>query len=221
MSGDAPLERRAAWGGVGAVVCFVVSSLLGAGSHVGAHEQFDPAAVAKAYTDHHNTIRAAAFVFGVGVILLLWWFGTLWAMMRRAEGGHARLGLVAGLGLIMAGTLNLVHLTIDSAIAWRPHELGSSIVTVAALSGAVGSASAIGLVAFLAAVSALAIRTKFLPAWIAWGGVLIAALWLVGALAVSTFNGIGAVGAIAYLLWAVWILAISWRMRRSQPAPVA
>jgi hypothetical protein len=100
----------------------------------------------------------------------------------------------------------------DSAIAWRPQDLGSSIVTIAAMSKAVGNASTIGLVALLAAVSALAIRTKFLPPWVAWGGVLIGVLWLISALAVSTFNGIAGAGAGAYLLWAVWILAISWRM---------
>ncbi len=121
---------------------------------------------------------------------------------------------MAGLGLIMAGALQLLHLTMDSAIAWRPQELGSSIVTMAALSSAVGSASTFGLVALLGAVSALAIRTKFLPTWLAWGGVLIGVLWLVSALSVSTFNGIGGVGAIAYILWAVWILGISWTIWR-------
>jgi hypothetical protein len=64
-------------------------------------------------------------------------------------------------------------------------------------------------------VSALAIRTKFLPAWLAWAGVLIGVLWLISALSVSTFNGISGAGGPAYLLWAVWILAISWRMWRA------
>jgi hypothetical protein len=125
------------------------------------------------------------------------------------------LAVMAGLGLTMAGTLQLLHLTMESAIAWRPQDLGSSIVTIAAMASAVGSASSVGLVAMVGAVSALAIRTKFLPAWLAWGGVLVGVLWLVSTLYVSTFNGIGAVGAIAYLLWAVWILGISWTIWRA------
>ena len=46
------------------------------------------------------------------------------------------------------------------------------------MASAVGSASAIGLVALVGAVSALAIRTEFLPAWLARGGVVIGVLWL-------------------------------------------
>lgn len=209
-------ERRAGWGGVAAVILFIASAVVsGNVNNPGENGQFVPATVAKAYTDGHNGTRAAAFIFGVGVIFLLWWFATLWAMMRRAEGGAPRLAVMAGLGLIMAGTLQMLHLTIDSAIAWRPQDLGSSIVTIAALSSAVGTASAIGLVAMLGAVSALAIRTRFLPNWLAWGGVLIGVLWLISTLGVSTFNGIRGAGGLAYLLWAVWILGISWTMLRA------
>lgn len=207
---DAKWEQRSALGGVGAVICFVASSFLGGNTNPGKHAQFEPARVAKAFTDSHNGVRAAPFAFGVGVNLILWWFATLWGMMRRAEDGSPRLAVMAGLGLVMAGTLQLLHLTISSAIAWRPQDLGSSIVTIAAMSTAVSSASTFGLVTLLGAVSALAIRTKFLPAWLAWGGVVIAVIWLISALSVSTFNGISAVGGIAYVLWAVWILGISW-----------
>jgi len=218
---DSKWERLSAWGGVAAVICFVVSTAISGKTNPGKVAQFNPAEVLRAYTKSHNGIRAGAFVFGLGVILLLWWFATLWGMMRRAEGGVPRLAVMAGLGLIMAGALQLLHLTMDSAIAWRPQELGSSIVTIAALSSAVGSASTFGLVALLGAVSALAIRTKFLPTWLGWGGVVIGVLWLVSALSVSTFNGIGGVGAIAYILWAVWILGISWTIWRAPSKTVS
>jgi hypothetical protein len=218
---DGKWERRSAWGGVGAVICFVASSVLSGNTNPGANAQFNAAKVSKAFTDSHNGIRAAAFVFGLGIILLLWWFATLWGMMRRAEGGAPRLAVMAGLGLIMAGTLQLLHLTMASAIAWRPQDLGSSIVTLAAMSTAVSGASTFGLVALLGAVSALAIRTKFLPAWLAWGGVVIGVVWLISALSVSTFNGINGVGGLAYLLWAVWILGISWRMWKTPSEAVS
>jgi hypothetical protein len=212
---DTTWERRSAWGGVVAVVCFVASGVVSGNTDPGKQAQFNPALVAKAFRDSHNGVRAAPFLFAVGVIFLLWWFGTLWGMMRRAEGGSPRLTVMAGLGLIMAGTLQLLHLTMASSIAWRPQDLGASIVTIAAMSKAVGAASAVGLVAMLAAVSALAIRTKFLPSWIAWGGVFIAALWMVAVLGVSTFNGAQGAGLPAYLLWAVWILGISWHMAKA------
>jgi hypothetical protein len=212
---DEKWERVSAWGGVAAVICFVVSTAISGKTNPGKVAQFNPAEVARAYTKSHNGIRAGAFIFGLGVIFLLWWFATLWGMMRRAEGGAPRLTVMAGLGLIMAGTLQLLHLTLDSAIAWRTQDLGSSIVTVAAMSTAVSGASTFGLVALLGAVSAVAIRTKFLPAWLAWGGVVIGLVWLVSALSVSTFNGIAGVGAIAYVLWAVWILGISWTIWRA------
>jgi len=212
---DAKRERWAAWGGVVAVVCFVVAGFVGQDASPGTRAQLNPAKVAKVYIDNANGIRAAPFIFGVGVIFLLWWFGTLWGMMRRAEGGHARLAVTAGLALGLAGGLELLHETMKSAIAWQPLALGSSIVTIAAMSTAVSSAAILALAGHLGAVSALAIRTRFLPGWVTWGGVLVGVLCLIAALDVSTFNGIQGVGAIADGLWAVWILGVSWTMWRA------
>ena len=82
---DGKWERVSAWGGVAAVICFVVSTAISGKTNPGKVAQFNPAEVARAYTKSHNGIRGRGLRLRPGGLFLLWWFATLWGMMRRRK----------------------------------------------------------------------------------------------------------------------------------------
>jgi hypothetical protein len=81
------------------------------------------------------------------------------------------------------------------------------------LSSVLLSSSAFGLVAALSAINALSLRTKMLPQWLTYAGMLAAVLFLVGSIGSATdAAAIMIFGLIGFLVWCVWILGVSYEM---------
>jgi hypothetical protein len=82
----------------------------------------------------------------------------------------------------------------------------------------IGMAS-FGVIVFVGAVAALNFRTTMFPSWtnyIAW---LAAALFVVGGLSVASDSAaLAMVGFFGFLVWCVWIVAISLLMWRDSAA---
>ena len=79
---DKTWERYGALGGIWFVVFAVVGSFL-----AGAPPSRDDAAeIAEWFVDNDGAIQTGAFLSGIGVIGLVWWFGTLWRAMRPPSG---------------------------------------------------------------------------------------------------------------------------------------
>jgi hypothetical protein len=217
---DAKWERYAALAGVLFVVAAVVGAFV-AGEPPAADDSARK--VVDYFHDHDTAIRAAQYVNAAAFVPLLFWLGSLWARMRRSEGGQARLAVTAGfgaaLGLISAG----VSFALISAISLSVPEktLGPAVArTLYLFSLTLLGAAAFGLLTLVLAVSILSLRTRMFPAWVAVLGFVDTVLWIVGALAlVSTRGALGFLGLLAFLVWLVWILATSVLMYRgSEPA---
>src|SRR5436853_3592514 len=104
MDDDARWERIAALGGFAFVVLNIIGTI-----PVGAPPSPDNAAdITKFFTDHTGAIEVAQVLGGIGVIGLLWWLGSLWRIMSRAEGERPRMALVAAASLGVAGALSLL-----------------------------------------------------------------------------------------------------------------
>jgi hypothetical protein len=204
---------------VGGAGAFGGPAKVAGGNTLGAHERFNATAVANELIKHHNAVRAAAYIFTLGVAFAFWWFGALWRRMVRAE-GTAQLAVVAAMGLTMAGAIKSLQMGLESAIVWRPQVLGAAIVDIYAIAHVAGSVASMGLFAMVAAVTALNLRTHFLPSWLSYEGAVAAALWAVGALGMSSFNGLEGLTGLAFVLWSVWILGISWTIWRSARAQI-
>lgn len=218
---DERWERYAAVGGVVFVVLNVIGALL-----PGTPPAADDSAVkiTKYFQDHTGAIEAAQVFLGVGVIGLLWWFGSLWRMMVRAEDGRPRMAVVALLGLAAAAGLVLLSGALTSTTALRIDEVGGGSRFYYLLSGVVISTAGFGIVAFLGAVCALNYRTKFMPQWITYLGWLVAAGFLAASLgSASDSVAFFVLGFSSFLVWCVWIIGISVVMWRgdnaSRPRP--
>jgi hypothetical protein len=136
-------------------------------------------------------------------------------MMCRAENERPRLAIVAAVSLGMAGGLALMSGVITSTTALRIDDVGEASKFFFTMSTVTISCAGFGVVAFLSAVCALNYRTKMLPMWTSYLGWVAAAGFLVGSYgAASDANALGFFGLASFLVWCVWILAVSnfmWR----------
>ena len=115
MDDDARWERIAALGGFAFVALNVVGTFL-----PGAPPSPDNADdIAKFFTDHTGAIQVGQVLGGIGAIGLIWWLGSLWRIMSRAECERPRMALVAAASLGVAGGLALLSGAILSATALR------------------------------------------------------------------------------------------------------
>ncbi len=206
-------ERLPALAGVAFVALSVASTFL-----PGAPPASDAstAKIATYYTDHAGGVKAATFVGGLGIVALLWWFGSLWRMMRRADGEHSGLAITAGISLATGLALAMMSGVFNATAALRIDSIGADgaqllwTLSLVAISGA-----GFGIFAFLAAVCLLNHRTRMLPAWTNSVGWASALAFLVGGLGVtSDANAVNVVALVAFLVWCVWIIAVSvvtWR----------
>jgi hypothetical protein len=205
------------WGALAGVV-FVVLSVIGAFIAGSPPKVSEPdLKIVKFTKDNQDALRVAAYLAGLGFTFFLFFLGTVWTRLRRAEGGSGRLAGTAGVAGAAAVAIAAVGFGINAYGALHPVESAGSYRLATVVFGMFGFA---GLV-FVEASSIVILRTKFLPAWLGWLGMLSALLWLIGSAAVSTENDtIFVFGFVAFLVWALWIVILSvFLFRTTEAAP--
>jgi hypothetical protein len=203
-------ERYAALGGIWFVVLTVISTFL-----PGAPPSTDDSVekIAKYYSDHAGGIQAAQLLGGLGLIGLLWWFGSLWRLMVKAENGRPRMAVVALGGLALGAALALASGAINSTVALQHVQVGNGAKFFYILSLVLISSAGFGVVAHLAAVTSLSYRTNLFPPWINIIGWIAALLFLVGTIgSASDAAAYGFTGLFGFLAWCVWIVVVSLNM---------
>lgn len=209
---DKKWEKYAALGGVLFVVLNIIGSIA-----MGSPPKTDDSNVKILawFVDKESGIKLALFLGGLSVIALLWWFGSLWRRMAAAEGGSHRLSVVAFAGLVGSGVAWMTSSAIQSAVAFRTDDLGEAVGFFYMLSIAMMGVAGFFVATHLIAVNVLAMRTKMLPAWSTYLGLLAAAGFLVSTLGTLSESGaFMAIGMISFLVWALWIIVVSahlWR----------
>jgi hypothetical protein len=206
-------ERYAALGGIVFVVLNVIGAFL-AGSPPSLDDS--PQEIAKFFNDHAGALQAAQVLGGIGIIGLFWWFGSLWRKMARAEDERPRLAVVALIGLAIGAVFALSSGAITSLAAMRIDDLGPGGAKVFfAYSTVLLGTAGFGIVAFVSAVSALSYKTALFPQWVTIIGWIVGAGFLVSTLAsASDADVFTLTGLLSFLLFCVWILAISVLMFR-------
>ena len=148
--------------------------------------------IAKYFHDHQRGIKVGTMLIGLGLIGLFWWFGSLWRLMVDAEGGRARMSVVALIGLGVAGGLALMSGVVSSTVALQ-----------------------------LAAVTSLSYRTKLFAPWVNVIGWFAALFFLISTVGVVTDrNWIGVLGLVSFLVWCLWIVVVSVNLWQRVPAEV-
>jgi hypothetical protein len=111
----------------------------------------------------------------------------------------------------------LIGFSMNAAISLRLTSLGLlGARFFYTLSSMIIAMASFSIAVLVIATSIAAIRAKVFPVFVGWAGAVLGLLWIVAGLGVSTDNsGIFAIGFVAFLLWMVWILVISFFL--SQP----
>ena len=208
---DKKWAKWAALGGVGFVILNVIGIIL-MGSVPMADDSNEK--VYEYFLDKESGIRTSTFLGALSLILLLWWFGTLWRRMAQAETNQNRLSVLSLIGLAGSGALWGVNATIVSAVAMRAEELGPDPTRFFwTLSATVLSFGGAFLVVHLLATNVLALRTGFLPKWNAMLGFVPAALFLVSTYGTMDDGDLPMIaGGLAFITWSIWLLATSFHM---------
>jgi hypothetical protein len=217
--GDASVRRYCAMGGFAFVVLGLIGTAI-AGSPPAANDP--PREILEYFKDSEAAIRLASYLSVLGIFFLLFWLGNLWATLRRAEGGAPLLTVVAGLGAVLGAAGAGTSFAVTSMIALRHGSIGEGGAAVFyELSFTLLGASGVGVAALVLATSLIVLQTSVFPRWIGGGGLVITVAWLIAASAIATDKEfVGLFGLISFVLWAIWILAISVVMLRD-PEPAA
>jgi hypothetical protein len=203
--------KAAAAGGFAFVVLDVVASFL-----PGTPPASDASAakVAVYFRDHASGIKGQLLVGGLGIAALMWWFGTLWRVLSKAEGERPRLAPVAAVALVVGVTLALLSSAINSAVALRPSDIATTHLFFS-FSFIVSAAAGFGIAVFLFAACSVTYRTGLTPRWVSYVGLLAGVVFLAGTLGTITDAAIvNLLGLFAFLIWCVWIIAVSVCMLR-------
>lgn len=166
--------------------------------------------------DKHGALmigNGLSFIFAA--FFFLWFLGVLHGVLRRSEGEESALSSVALAGGVMfvaletaGASVEIVHPATTSRFESFQPDAQLAFISQA-LSGWLYSFAWVGLAVLLSATSLAALRTGFLPRWLAWTGFLaalvaflkflvpLATLALLWVVAVSVLMIIGAIGTSA------------------------
>lgn len=213
---DSRWERLGLLGGVVFVVLDAVVAVVGGEPPVGAASTSEISAY---FAEHAAGLEAGLWLFGIAAVALIWWSGSLWRWMVRAEGGSARLAVVSVVGLVLAGALSLAASAVWAAMALHIDAVGSSAPFAYALGALMLAASGFGVATHLLATTIVGWRARALPVWLVGCAVLSAAAFIVSGVLTATTTGQVAktVGLAGFVLWCLWILGVSVRLWRDTP----
>lgn len=189
------------------VVLTVVSFILG-GEPPDADDRVRK--VVEYWVDHDAANMIGAVMEGLAAVSLLFFAATLRRALRREEDDAGILSVVAmGGGIVAAAGIG-----VDAAIRFAAADLAGDvdpvvIQTLNAMWSDFFFPMAIGFATLILAVGLSALRTRVIPVWLAWIGLI---------LVVAFFTPAGFVAFLASGLWFLVVSILLWR-RESSAAP--
>ncbi len=201
------LEQIGAAGGIVFVVLqMVAQALMQIG---GAEPPFDaPAQTIAAFFMARNSqlFALGSYLSVISLIAFLWFLGSLWSVLRRAEGEPAWLSVVALASGLMVVAAVIGTAGWELAVFRRDQRLDPQIARLLFDQGNITFANVwVGLASLGLATGVFTIRTEVLPRWLGWAGVLIAG----GLLAVRAVWASSGIVFIPFGLFYVWLIALS------------
>ena len=168
--------------------------------------------VASFFDDNRSRVLIGAVLFGLSTVLLLWFLGSLAAVMRdRGEARLAGTALVSG-ALVAAVFLVIIAIYAGLAVTTREAADAGAVEILLDVSWAAGVLLAFPLATLVAATAIAAFRGRFVPGWFAWASAAAALVILVGGTTWAEDGVWAPDGLYSYVVLAAflaWLLATS------------
>jgi hypothetical protein len=168
--------------------------------------------VASAYQDDRSQILFSIVLFGFAVVFLLWFVGVLANALREAgQGGFAATALGAAVAFVAVLTASI---GVEAGLAYNvADEADAGVVkALSDLTWAVFVLVSFPVATFVGAASLGFLRSRLLPDWFGWAGLVATVLFLLGG---TTWAGDGfwapdgGYGFLTVLLFLLWVLVAS------------
>ncbi len=162
------------------------------------------------YHKHHNGILFGGLLWSIGIILFIWFLGSLRSRYMAAEGGAGRLTALAYGGGIAAATIGMLIPTPDEVGALNKNDIDASGAAVLHhFSDAFFISAEYVLPVLFFASAILALRYGALPKWLGWVSALIGIVLLIGPIGWAAF----------IFATPIWVLIVSVLLWRGAKAP--
>jgi hypothetical protein len=178
--------------------------------------------------DHGDDIKWAGFIGALASVAIFFWLGSVWRLLRRAEGGVPRLAVVALAGVVLGSAIGVASGLVTSTMALRGVAGTGGLAATKffyTLSWVLTAASAIGIAVFVSAFSIAIIRTGILPKILGWFGELVALVLLVGSASIASEDDtlmvvvlVGLTGALIFVLAASILMLLATNKASGAPA---
>jgi hypothetical protein len=211
-------SRLARWAPLTGVIFAVLSAVL---ILVGLRDSPDfsgpPEEYLQFFTDHKDDVMLGSAAGLISVLFLIWFLGTVGAMLNRAEGGFGRVAQIGVVGGAIGAGAWLIGIAAYLMPALRLDDQGKLSVELAAVFGdlssiLMGAAAPVGFGVLLLATALIGLRTKAIPVWLTW-------ISLVFGL-VMEVPWISFIGIFAFPVW-VLIVAVLELTKASESTPEA
>ena len=214
MMDDKKWEKWAVLGGIAFVILNVIGVILQGTPPKSGDSN---AKVLAWFNDKESGIRTGALLGALSLIVIIFWFGSLWRRMAKAEGNNHRLSVVSLVGLTGSGALFAAATAVLATVALRVADVGEVEARFFyTMSTVLLSLAGPFIAAHLAATNLLALRTGFLPKWNAMFGLIPALGFLISSGgAMSDKDLFMYFGLVSFVTWMIWLLATSVHMWRT------
>lgn len=140
------------------------------------------------YHKHSDGTLLAGLLWSIGIVLFIWFLGSLRSRYLTAEGGAGRLTTLAYGGGIAAATIAMLIPVADEVGALNKNDIDASGAAVLHhFSDGFFVAAEYILPVFFFASAILALRYAALPKWLGWFSVLIGIVLLIGPIGWAAF----------------------------------
>jgi hypothetical protein len=202
---DSKWERYAPLSGVLAVVFWVVGIIIASTQATGSKGP----KILISYQDNENWILAAGLIWSIGVILFIWFLGSLRSRLLAREGGTGRLSTLAYGGGIAAAVTGLLIPGPDQVGALNNDDIDASGAAVLHhLADAFFIATEYVLPILMFATAIVALRYGAFPKWLGWFSVLIGIVLLIGPIGWAAL-------IFAFPIWVLIVSVLLWRWAES------
>lgn len=167
------------------------------------------------FLDNADQLKIGNFLQGLAILPFLWFLGTLFGRLRAAEGGSGRVSGIALTGGVLTAAMSLIGLVFLAFGTVYPDNAVGSYQLANITYGFLGFSAAVLTIG----TSVVVMRSKLLPAWVAWLGEISAIVWIVGAVSTASTKDVwSAILFAGFLVWLVWVVVLGVLMYQKSDA---